>query len=199
MENSEKCSPYVQDSQESPWDQEVQEDLESDSMSSGSKQYSTRKFHPQLPPHGQPYPLPQAWTQLTHGSWGAWGPSRSLGPVAAGLSEGVGQKRVPWGRKDDQQAGQSARGSVRQTVSTCLFCQASFNCCAPVGQFVGCGWGHCNLRQGGWWGKRRLHRTRLQGDLGSNCHSLAADIQQDSTSLNLDCHRSDGNNNESYH
>lgn len=110
MENLEKCSPYVQDSQESPWDQEVQEDLESDSMSSGSKQYSTRKFHPQLPPHGQPYPLPQAWTQLTHGSWGAWGPSRSLGPVAAGLSEGVGQKRVPWGRKDDEQAGQSCTG-----------------------------------------------------------------------------------------
>lgn len=34
-------------------------------------------------------------SRRTHGAWGPWGPSRSLGPVAARLSEGVGQKRVP--------------------------------------------------------------------------------------------------------
>lgn len=54
----------------------------------------------------QPHPLPQTWTQLTYGPWGPWGPSWSLGPVAAGLSEGVGQKWVPWGRKEGDWAGQ---------------------------------------------------------------------------------------------
>lgn len=33
-------------------------------------------------------------SRRTHGPWGAWGPSWSLGPVAVGLSEGVGQKWV---------------------------------------------------------------------------------------------------------
>ena len=146
-----------------------------------------------------PTPYPRPGLNLPMGPGGPGGPAGPWGQWLLVSVKVLDRNGSPGGERTISKQGGAARGGGRQTVSTCLFCQASFNCCAPVGQFVGYGWGHRNLRQGGWWGKCRLHRTRLQGDLGSNCHSLAADIQQDSTSLNLDCHRSDGNNNESYH
>lgn len=52
-----------------------------------------------------PLPLSQTWTQLTHGPWGAWrtwGPSGSLGPVAARLSEGIRQQWISWEGKDSE-------------------------------------------------------------------------------------------------
>lgn len=54
--------------------------------------------HPSIPA------LAQAWIQLTNGSWGTWGSSRSLRPAAARLSEGVRQEWVPWERTDGEQA-----------------------------------------------------------------------------------------------
>ena len=89
------------------WNQTAHPQVRNSTAPGSSTLSSLRTASPASP---QPCPLPQAWTQLTHGAWGAWGPSRSLGPVAAGLSEGVGQNRVSWGRKDDEKAGRSCMG-----------------------------------------------------------------------------------------
>lgn len=72
-------------------------------------------------------------SRRTHGTWGgAWGPSQSRGPVAAGLSESVGQKQVfrlgdpvvgwsnrGWGVGQGGQGGQEGLGALEVPSLCC--------------------------------------------------------------------------------
>lgn len=90
----------------------------------------------------QPCPLPRLGLNLPMGPGGPGGPAGPWGQwllVSVKVLDRIGS---PGGERMMRKQDGAAWGSMRQTVSTCLFCQASFDCCVPCMTARSCGWGH---------------------------------------------------------
>lgn len=89
-----------------------------------------------------PAPYPRLGLNLPMGPGGPGGPAGPWGQwllVSVKVLDRIGS---PGGERMMRKQDGAAWGSMRQTVSTCLFCQASFDCCVPCMTARSCGWGH---------------------------------------------------------